>query len=108
MLYCDKCAESSNLPITPNKEKGECDLCKLRLGSMNVKADENDVVEHEALDICGLTVQQIKDFYPGTKLDKVYPGSQHRIVAPDRVVYFLPGKLVVAQPSTGKQVQLKY
>lgn len=112
LLYCDKCASESGHPITEEKKKGECEICKRRLGSMNVMDDQkhNTIVNNistETFDIEGIQVKQVEGFVPGTKLDEIEPGSPHRVVREDRVLYFGSNELTIAIPSTGKRIRIE-
>jgi len=113
LLYCDKCACESGHPITEDKVKGECELCKRRLGSMNVmdSAKHKQIVNNissNSLDIEGIQVKQVEGFVPGTKLDEIEPGSPHKILREDRVVYFDSKFMTIAIPSTGKRIRIRF
>ena len=113
LLYCDKCAAKSGNPITEKKVKGECEMCRLRLGSMNVMESSvhNNIVNSissDILDIEGIQVKQVEGFVPGTKLDKIEVGLPHRILREDRVLYFGSKSLTIAIPSTGKRIQISF
>ncbi len=113
LLYCDKCAGKSGNPITEEKVKGECQLCKRHLGSMNVMDNHThkDIVNNISMDVLnieGIQVKQIKGFIPGTKLDEIEPGSAHRLLKEDRVLYFGSSSLTIAIPSTGKRVRISF
>lgn len=112
LLYCDKCAGESGHPITEEKIKGECGLCRRRLGSMNVmdsgkhKQIINNISD-ETLEIEGIRVKQVEGFVPGTKLDEIEPGSPHRILREDKVLYFGANGLTIAIPSKGKRIRIE-
>jgi len=113
LLYCDKCAEKSGNPITEKKVKGECEMCKRRLGSMNVmeSAVHNSIVNNistDTVDIEGIEIKQVEGFVPGTKLDEIEAGLPHRILREDRVLYFGSKELTIAIPSTGKRIQISF
>jgi len=113
LLYCDKCAVKSGNPITEEKIKGECGMCKRRLGAMNVMEEEThkkiiNNISTETLEIEGIQVKQVEGFVPGTKLDEIEAGLPHRILREDRVLYFGSKNLTIAIPSTGKRIQINF
>ena len=113
LLYCDKCASESGHPITEEKIKGECELCRRRLGSMNVMDDHKhkniiNNISADVLEIEGIQVKQVEGFLPGTKLDEIEPGSPHKILREDRVVYFGAKYMTIAIPSTGKRIRVQF
>jgi len=113
LLYCDSCGRERNLDLTDERVHGECEICRRRLGKMNVlQKDELDEkvnnVKKEVWECCGLKVQQIKGVLPNTPLESINPGMSHRIIGPDRVLYFDARKMIIVSPSTGKQVQISF
>ena len=80
---------------------------------MNVMDNEkhNDIVNNisnNVLNIEGVQVKQVEGFVPGTKVDKIEPGSPHKILKQDRVLFFGKSSLTVAIPSTGKRVRISF
>jgi len=113
LLYCNKCAIESGNPITEEKVKGECGLCKRRLGPMNVmdsakyKQLLTNNISSEILEIEGVQIRQIESFIPGTRIDEIEPTLPHRILKEDRILYFGTNDLIIAIPSTGKRIHIK-
>jgi len=112
LLYCDKCATESGNPITEKKEKGECGLCKRRLGAMNVMDSVKEKqlianISNNIFEIDGIRITQVEGFIPGTKIDEIESGTPHRILKGDRVLYFGFDELIIAIPSTGKRIRIQ-
>lgn len=111
MLYCDRCANEHGYAITTEKEKGECELCHRRLGSMNVMTDLDEYVNNIATDVVkieGLEIKQVKGFVPGTHVDKIEPGAHHKLLTDTKVLYHWADRLVIADTKSGKRVEIRF
>lgn len=115
LLYCDHCGTKNGYDIdTPKTEKGECQLCRRRLGPMNVMSDKDvDVlvngIKTDILDVAGFKVQEVEGFPVGTKTEAIEPRMvTHKMAADNCVVFFDPGRIVIANPATGKRFQISY
>lgn len=115
LLYCDHCGTKNGYDIdTPKTFKGECQLCNRRLGPMNVMSDQDvevlvNGVDVNIHDLAGFKVQEIKGFPVGTKVDCIEPKMvNHRLVNQKCVVFFDAGKVVVANPETGKRFKISF
>ena len=114
MLYCDVCAETHGYGFTTRKEQGECELCKRRCGTMmNVMNDKHysafteiDCDDHMSLE--GFEMKQVKGFVPGTAIDQLHPGMRHIILSHDKHMFQGPNEIILAVPSTGKRIQIKF
>ena len=115
LLYCDTCAGKHCYEIEPEKKhKGECQLCRRRLGAMNTILDEElDVMVNgiipETFDIAGFKMVEKKGFVVGTKIAEIEPKMvTHKVLAPHCVAFFDPGKIVIANPKTGKRFEISF
>lgn len=113
MLYCDKCADEHGYDITTEKEKGECELCHRRLGSMNVMHEEGvegivNNIQKEEINVAGIKIKQIIGFVPGTALGNIEPGSPHRFLTDKKVLFHKSDSLIVADIQTGKRVEIRF
>ena len=110
MLYCDRCADEHGYDLTTEKEKGECELCHRRLGSMNIMIDVDSMitVDSQAVNIEGLVIKQVKGFVPGTHLDKIEPGAHHKLLTDTKVLYHWSDRLIIADTKTGKRVEIRF
>ena len=115
LIYCDHCAKKHGYDVQiPKAEKGECQLCKRRLGPMNVMTD-TDVDElvngiiPETYDIAGFKVVQVKGFLVGTKIAEIEPRMvTHKVLSQKCVAFFDPGKIVIANPENGKRFEITF
>lgn len=115
LLYCDDCGTKNGYDIdTPEKKKGECQLCRRRLGSMNVMNTEDvqalvNGITPDILNVAGFQVQEVEGFPVGTKTEAIEPRMvTHKMAADNCVVFFDPGKIIIANPATGKRFQIQY
>lgn len=114
MLYCDKCAVDYDRPHTTERQVGECEICKRRMGNMNIMPDDvyeeiTNGINTEEIDVSGFTVQEVKGFIPGTKTNDIEPNVLIvKKVAPNCAVFFDNKRIVIADPKTGKRFQIKY
>lgn len=115
LLYCDHCATKHGYDVEPEKKhKGECELCRRRLGPMNAMTDDdvevlvNGVIP-ETYDIAGFKAVQVKGFPVGTKIAEIEAKMPiHKVLSPNCVAFFDPGKIVIANPKTGKRFQITF
>jgi hypothetical protein len=113
MLYCDGCAKANGHEITSQKQKGECELCRRRLGTMNVMPD-NVVDSHinnvkkEDFSAAGIKVKQVPGFVPGTNLDAIEPGAPHRFLSETKVLFHQSNRLIIADMESGKRVEINF
>lgn len=113
LLYCDPCAKTHNYPITDKKEKGECQLCNRRLGSMNIMdSDEVDQkcnnISKEVFEMAGLKIRQIEGFIRGTSVDAIEPGMHHKFLTPEKMLYFASDHLVFADTEKGTRFRIDF
>lgn len=113
LLYCDKCAELHKYLITDKKEKGECQLCRRRLGSMNVmgSSDLNEKVNnisHEVLELAGLKIRQVEGFVPGTDINAIEPGMNHKMLTPEKLLFYASDHLVFADTEQGTRFRIDF
>jgi len=115
MLYCDHCATKHGYDVdTPKIKKGECELCRRRLGAMNFMTDEdvevlvNGIVP-EIYDVAGFKVSQVRGFPVGTKVDEIEPAMvTHKMIGKNCVAFFDPGKIIIANPENGKRLEITF
>lgn len=115
MIYCDHCGTKNGYDIdTPKTEKGECELCHRRIGPMNIMS-ENDVkvlidgVEPTIHDIAGFRVEEVEGFVVGKKIDDIEKRMvNHRILGSNCIIFFDAGKIIVANPKTGKRFKITF
>ena len=115
LLYCDHCATKNGYDIDEDKkEKGECGLCKRRLGPMNVMEDDDveilvNGINTDIHEVCGFKIHEIKGFPVGVKLEDIEPYMvSYRVASENCVVFFDGRKIVVANPETGKRFQITF
>lgn len=113
MLYCDRCAKANGYDLTIQKQKGECELCRRRLGDMNIMPDDVvdghiNNVKKECFSAAGIKVKQVPGFVPGTNLDVIEPGAPHRFLSETKVLYHFPHHLVIADLKSGKRVRVNF
>lgn len=115
LLYCDHCGTKNGYDIDmPKTHKGECELCHRRLGPMNVMGDDDvevlvNGIKNDIYELAGFHVHEVKGFPKGTKLDEIEPKMvNHRLVGQNCVVFFDTGKMVVANPETGRRFKITF
>lgn len=115
LLYCDQCGTKHGYDIDiPKVYKGECGLCHRRLGPMNVMSEEDvevlvNGIKTDIHEVAGFSIQEVKGFPKGIKIDTIEPQMvNHRMVSPTCVVFFDAGKMVIANPETGKRFKITF
>jgi hypothetical protein len=115
LLYCDHCAGKYGYDVdTPKTHKGECQLCHRRLGpmnAMNAEDVEKLINDYDYMDynLAGFTLEEVEGFPVGTKIMEIEPRmSSHKMMAENCVLFFDAGRIVIANPKTGKRLQVKY
>ena len=113
LLYCDHCAKINNYPITPKKEKGECQLCNRRLGSMNIMGSEEvdekcNNISKDIYEMAGVKIRQVEGFVPGTSVDAIEPGMNHKFLTPEKLLFYASDHLVIADAVAGTRFRIDF
>ena len=117
LMYCDHCGTKHGYDIDPEKEvKGECQLCRRRLGPMNVMKDQDVEVLVNNIDPTihdfkgGFHVEQTKGFPVGTVTREIEPRMSHKMLTDDVSLFYdtTIKKLVVARQSTGDRITISF
>ena len=114
MIYCDDCADKYGYAHTEEKRTGGCDICKMRMGKLNVMPEDQfdqliNGISLEVFNLSGFEVNEVKGFPRGTKPSDIEPKITNlKKAAPNCVVFFDSHKLVVANSQTGKRFQIRF
>lgn len=117
LMYCDHCATKNGYDVdTPKTAKGECELCRRRLGPMNVMEDDDVEVLVNNIDTTihdfkgGFHVEQVKGFPVGIVTREIEPKMSHKMLDDDVSLFYdtTAKKLVVARQSTGDRIQITF
>ena len=111
LLYCDVCGRSRNYPINPEKVKGNCEICHAYAGPCNLTEDSYfpfDNINPEVYEIAGFEMKQLRGFPIDPRVDMIESGAPHRFVAEDKVIFFHPKSIVLANVSTGERIEVSF
>lgn len=115
MLYCDVCAVDFGYKVSlpAQRQKGECEICHRRLGSMNVMPEDEEKsmtenISTELFQAAGFIVSEISSFPAGLKPSDIEPTLPCKIIGKDTVAFMAPEKLILAHPSTGKKIEITF
>ena len=114
LLYCDHCATKNGYDVdSPKTAKGECQLCHMRLGPMNVMNDEDhevlvNSIKTEIFEAGGFKAAQVKGFPVGTKIVDIEPTLPHKIVGNKTVMFFGSERVVFANTETGNKFEVRF
>jgi len=64
--YCDKCGKDYNIYFSPPKVENECDGCDG--GRLAARADDNEQVHLERLNVYEAQTEPLKEYYAGKGL----------------------------------------
>ena len=111
MLYCNQCASTRKYPIRDVKVKGNCEICHAWVGPCNkTSADELNLnnISKEHFELAGFTMKQLQRVPINPRVDMVDPGSPHRIISENKVIFFREKSVVLANTKTGERVEIQY
>jgi hypothetical protein len=111
MLYCDRCANPEYYPVQETKTKGCCEICHKYAGPCNFIADEelpfNNIIS-TPVSLAGFEMKELSGFPSGKRFDMIEPGTPHRIVSKDTIIFYRKASVVLANTSTGQRVEIMF
>ena len=114
MIYCDDCGKRRDYPITPEKKKGECQLCHRKIGPMNIMGDDDfqhliNNISKDEMNIDGFQVKQVAGFIPGMETSAIEPGMNAKLLTKDCILFYgAERNIVLANKTTGKRIQITF
>ena len=111
MLYCNPCGTARNYPIHPKKVKGSCEVCHAYAGPCNftdISYFSFDDINPEVYEIAGFEMKQIQGFPVNPRIDMIESGAPHRFIGEDKVIFFKPKSIVLANIATGERIEVSF
>lgn len=109
MLFCDKCGEIHGFQAV-GQQKGECDICHQRIGTMNVMdqtyLDNLKNVPENVCEVAGVRVRQIESLIPHTQISTLHPDMIHKRITSDKLLFMNSSKVIILNETTGHQVEI--
>ena len=111
ITYCDKCAEEHEYPIKKEKVKTSCILCGFT-GKVN-QVPNKEIVSYEKFNGevwngGGFEVLQLDPFPLGQIRETIHPTMAHKLLTEKISIFFDKNIVIVANPQTGQQIQMKF
>ncbi len=111
MIYCDNCGKVREYPINEKKVKGSCEVCFKYAGPCNETKRKDlpfDKISRRTLELAGFKLTQLEGVPVNPRVDMVEPGSPHKFISTDKVIYFKHESIVFLNTTTGKRVQVQF
>lgn len=111
ITYCDKCAEKHDYPIKTEKVKSFCKLCGFT-GPVN-QVKNRDIVSYEKFNGevwngGGFEVLQLDPFPLGQIRETIHPTMANKLLTEKIAIFYDKDDVVIANPQTGQQIQIKF
>lgn len=114
LLYCDQCGvlRGYEIPSPLGTEKGECSICRRRMGTMNIMfnsdTDRMEDIYEEEIKLCGFSIEQLIGFVPNTPIYNIHPETPATILSKDCTLFIEPDRIILTRSSTGEKIEIRF